>query len=121
MDVPEDDTDMHLHHSFCFAVQTIKDQPERAFTGDCIVCRQQHTFDNCPILKDIEFLKNHYVRFCQLMRKNQASMMSRDDPNRNRTDVNYVDSETNYIRGRSSSLTDEDSPITADFQRCTRW
>ncbi len=48
-------------------------------------------------------------------------MMSRDEPNRKKAAVNFVEAEVNNIRGRSSSLTNEESPIKADFQRGTRW
>ena len=41
---PPEDMDS-LHHAFFYAVQTIRNQLEKAFAGDCIVCRQQHTFD----------------------------------------------------------------------------
>ena len=31
----------------------------------CIICGENHKFDNCSVLKNTDFLKLHYIRFCQ--------------------------------------------------------
>ena len=36
---------------------------------NCILCGIDHPFDDCKILKDHEFLKNHFIRSCQVLRQ----------------------------------------------------
>jgi hypothetical protein len=50
----------------CFAIHASqnRDAPQ-----ECLICGGIHTFDDCPILKDHEFLKNHYIRACQMLKQ----------------------------------------------------
>jgi hypothetical protein len=41
---------------------SIKDRP-------CLVCSGAHLFDDCPVLKNNDFLKDHYIRFSSFLKK----------------------------------------------------
>jgi len=71
--------------SYRKAVLAIKNDTNVAFGQHCIVCKAQHRFENCPTLNDHEFLKKHYIRFCQNVRRDHTDL--RD----NRASVNFMD------------------------------
>ena len=52
------------------AVSAVNVNPKK-FTDDmnCAVCGQQHSFDECDWLKDIDFLRKFHIQFCLLMRR----------------------------------------------------
>ena len=41
--------------------------------GQTGVCGGTHRFDGCEILKNTEFLRGHYIRYCQQARRDTAS------------------------------------------------
>ena len=121
LDMPEDSKEAIIHDRFCFAISQAKEDPKKVFVGDCIVCRKQHTFDNCPILKDHEFLKNHYIQFCQLLRKHQRSLNNTTSGETKKKSVNFVSRDSSYANKNVGSVLDEEKPISQDFQRGSRW
>ena len=65
---------MHAFDLYCKAVFAISRDPNIAYDQRCIVCRGQHRFENCTTLNDHDFLKQHYIRFCQNVRRDQAEL-----------------------------------------------
>ena len=121
LETPEDLKEAIIHDWFCFTVTQAKQDPKKAFAGDCIVCRKQHTFDDCPILKDHEFLKNHYIQFCQLLRKHQRSLNNPPSGEAKKKTVNYVSRDFGRGGKNTGSVLDEEKPIRQDFQRGSCW
>ena len=124
LDVPNDPGTVATYNLFCYAISNAKTDPKSAFAGDCIVCRKQHNFDDCPTLKNHEFLKKHYIQFCQLLRKHQRNL------NESASDSGKKKAAVNYVRDRSIRFSDDngekdsqyETEATArDFQRGTRW
>ena len=58
--------------NYIAAVRALKTQPQAAFNGTCLVCRESHNFDNCSVLKNTEFLRNHCIATCRALRKHNA-------------------------------------------------
>jgi hypothetical protein len=142
IEVPEDKANDYTQ--YCVAVNQISQSPDK-FSGDCMICRSQHSFDNCPVLKDSEFLRSHYIKFCQLMRRN-LSAINRQRESRSSANVNFVGQTRTVYRQEDGYASDaevnntaavgyadwdtsdqlaqflgEDPNETPDFQRGTRW
>ena len=59
------------------AVHAIVWQPSKFTDGmECAICHKKHTFADCPILKDIEYLRKHFISYCLLMNKTQKQMVA---------------------------------------------
>jgi len=68
------------------AALAIRENPNAAHAQHCVVCRGQHRFENCPTLNDHDFLKQHCIRFCQNVRRDQVELsQQRMEP------VNFMD------------------------------
>jgi len=88
IDIPDtEDTPRNLtvFDSYGRAVNAIKDNTNVAFGQHCIVCKAQHCFENCPVLNDHDFLKKHYIRFCQNVRRDHTELQT------NRESVHFMD------------------------------
>ena len=79
------------------AINSIVQQPSK-FTDDmeCAICHKKHTFANCPILKDMEYLRKHFISYCLLMNKTQKQMLAA---------INRID---------ATWATDDDTPNTPE-------
>ena len=42
----------------------------------CAICHQPHTFEKCPILNDIPYIKKHFISYCLQMNKMQKQMLA---------------------------------------------
>ena len=42
----------------------------------CIICHQPHTFEMCPILNDIPYIKKHFISYCFQMNKTQRQILT---------------------------------------------
>ena len=42
----------------------------------CIICHQPHSFDQCPILNDIPYIKKHFISYCLQMNNTQKQMLA---------------------------------------------
>ena len=40
----------------------------------CAICKKEHTFNKCPVLFDIPYLKKHFIAYCLTMNKTQQQM-----------------------------------------------
>ena len=89
IEVPDrEDTpnNMLTYDNYRRAVLAIRENPNAARGQHCIVCRGQHCFENCPTLNDHDFLKHHYIRFCQNVCRDQTELsQQRVEP------VNFMD------------------------------
>jgi hypothetical protein len=37
------------------------------------VCGETHRFDACPVLKNTDFLRSHYIRYCQHLKRDASA------------------------------------------------
>ena len=100
LDVPEGQE--HLFADYEASIAAINAKPNLAFSAACIVCEGRHSFAECPTLKNQDFLRSHYIRYCQLLRRDRNALnrpaqesTSRGGrgsyPQRQERHVNYVD------------------------------
>jgi hypothetical protein len=50
-------------------VNKVAGNPQLARCNPCLVCGELHTFDNCPVLKNNDFLKGHYIKFLSFLKR----------------------------------------------------
>jgi len=98
LEIPADDQDRELYHIYCASVLKIGANPADATASKCIVCGDTHRFDKCPILQNTAFLKQHYIRFCQQLRREAAArnktFPGNDQPPAPKTaTVNFIDTQ----------------------------
>jgi len=87
------------------AVLAIRANPNTACATNCVACRGQHRFENCPALNDHDFLKQHCIRFCQNVRRDQTELsQQRIEP------VNFMDQRHFDDGEESDSGSDRDFP-----------
>lgn len=119
--VPHNHSDKEIFHVYCASIHRITAQPKTATEQPCIVCNGQHRFDKCTVLSNIDFLRAHYVRYCQQLRRDAAArahafpgstgeIPTRTINTRN-TALHFVDSS-----GQASG-SDSDNNPDMDFQR----
>jgi hypothetical protein len=119
IDVPNTDEDREVFHVYCASVYRINAQPDTARDTTCIVCGQAHRFDKCNVLANTEFLRGHYIRYCQQLRRDATARKKEfpgkgDIPNTAATaPVRFLDLDTT---GSDSESDDDDDP-EQDFQR----
>ena len=89
----------------------------------CLVCDGIHRFDGCPVLLDTTFLKNHYIRYCQSLKKEQLARQAAFGTQGQRAPsahVNFVD----VLEGADlidlEDYPDDSSIHDEDFQRARR-
>lgn len=90
------------------AVHAIREDPNVAYEQRCIVCRGIHRFEQCDTLNDHDFLKQHYIRFCQNVRRDQAALSRQREETTNFVDRQLYNDDTddddeggNFRPGRS--------------------
>jgi len=87
------------------AVLAIRENPNAAYAQHCVACRGQHRFENRPTLNDHDFLKQHCIRFCQNVRRDQTELsQQRTEP------VNFMDRRCFEDNEESESDSDRDFP-----------
>ena len=85
----------------------------------CIVCDGQHRFDGCDVLKNTDFLRGHYIRYCQQLRRDAASRAATFPgsvgpiPGGQQRPVNFVDA---HLVDNTHDDTDTDGEDPQDFQ-----
>jgi len=115
--VPDrDDTpnNMLTYDNYRRAVLAIRDNPNAAYSQHCIACRGQHRFENCPTLNDHDFLKQHYIRFCQNVRRDQVELSQQRTEPVNFMDRQYFDDDEECDSDQDFSL----RPPLNSLQRC---
>jgi hypothetical protein len=61
--VPTADADLETDQKYRAAVYAFS-QRSAGITSPCLVCGGNHRFDDCAVLKNIEYLKDHNIKFC---------------------------------------------------------
>ena len=51
----------------------VQARPQSASSQPCIVCNGNHRFDTCDVLNNTQFIRQHYIRFCQQLRREAAA------------------------------------------------
>jgi len=97
---------MLTYDNYRRAVLAIRENPNAAYLQNCIVCRGQHHFENCPTLNDHDFLKQHYIRFCQNVCRDQVELSQQRTEPINFMDRQYFDDDEESDSGNS----DQDFP-----------
>ena len=122
MDVPDAPDARFTHAAFTAMINRVQSQPLDANAPmQCIVCGQNHRFDSCEVLKDTDFLKSHYIRFCQQLRREASARAASfrgpagNLPAPSTSSVNFLDTQENdhdavenLDEAETSSEADED-------------
>ena len=72
---------MENHQIFCVNMYTAglrapkKDVIKFTDGTKCAICHKPYSFDQCPILNDIPYIKKHFISYCLLMNKTQKQML----------------------------------------------
>jgi hypothetical protein len=72
IDVPSDAEARRVHSLYAAAVYTLAETPSAASLPKCIVCRGEHRFAQCDVLNNTDFLRSHYIRYCQQLNREAA-------------------------------------------------
>ena len=85
-DIPPDTKDdvEYIAQQYTAAIHSIQADPRKcSSSSQCVVCLETgHSFDNCPVLNDIPFLKKHHIAYCANQRRLQKMMTTRAAVNR---------------------------------------
>lgn len=73
--IPPDDADLSVDQKYRAAVYALNQRPA-SLSSPCLVCGEGHRFDDCPVLKNIEYLKDHYIKFCSFLKRALTSRLS---------------------------------------------
>ena len=71
--VPDNDYDKQLFATYSASVNLIKANSKVADMQPCIVCGDEHKFADCDVLRNTDFLREHYIRYCQNIRRDAAA------------------------------------------------
>ena len=123
LDVPNDANDYFTHSTFTAMVNHVQAQLLNMNAPmQCIVCGANHKFDNCAVLKNTEFLKSHYICFCQQLHcdaqewatsfQGSASLLPDPSPG----SVNFIDAQDNTLDDVKYVADDASSEANEDFQ-----
>jgi len=88
---------MLTYDSYHRAVLEIRENPNAAYAQHCIACRGQHRFENCSTLNDHNFLKQHCIRFCQNVRRDQLELSQQRGEQVNFMDRQCFDNEESTV------------------------
>lgn len=96
--VPNDVDSQETYHRYCISVHRLSAQPRTTGPISCIVCGAEHMFDKCDVLNNTEFLRSHYIRYCQQLRRDATARASALGPNsqvptRNQSPVHLIEAE----------------------------
>ena len=111
MDIPDDDDARICQAGLTYMVNRVQADPTATNKPmTCIVCGGTHTFDDCEVLNNHEFLKSHYIRFTQAVRRDiNAREAARSNPREQTASVNFLDGTT---QDNDSDSEDEEHFLT---------
>eukprot|EP00980_Cylindrotheca_fusiformis_P000503 scaffold121_cov92-Cylindrotheca_fusiformis.AAC.1 len=118
IEVPDDRDSKTMFHKYCVSVNQIQTSPKSAESSRCIVCNGNHRFADCPVLANQDFLRAHYVRYCQQLRRDAAARAQALGPDsrvptiKQSAPVHFVDS----YDDDHGLVTDDESDHEPDFQ-----
>ena len=110
--VPDGNRNQELYHVYAACVNRIGAEPETANSTRCIVCGGQHRFDDCNILRNTSFLRSHYIRYCQMARREASAR--RDVFGSNDAGIHVPSVPVNYLDTDDAAGDDEEKG--KDFQ-----
>lgn len=61
------------HYQYLAGLHALRAKPTAAATSPCIVCGGDHRFAECDVLKNNAFLRDHYIRYCQQLRREASA------------------------------------------------
>ena len=76
MAIPDDPQAQEIAALYHASIYKIKTTPNPVNPLQCIVCNGMHRFDKCEVLQNTDFLRGHYIRFCQQLRREMQSRAS---------------------------------------------
>ncbi|KAG7369542.1 reverse transcriptase RNA-dependent DNA polymerase [Nitzschia inconspicua] len=66
--IPPDDADLAVDQKYRAAVYALHKSPS-SLTSPCMVCGDDHRFDDCPVLQNVAYLRDHYIKFCGFLKR----------------------------------------------------
>ena len=115
--VPGDDEAAEVFHVYAAAVHRINREPSAAANPDCIVCGEKHRFDKCPILGNTDFLRAHYVRYCQMIKRDSAARAGTVTTGRFIKQPAKAKMPVNFVEDLHEDDAETDYDTDTDFQR----
>ena len=76
MELPNDPVSREVATLYSANIYRLKAAPNPNEPIQCVVCGGTHRFDKCEVLQNTEFLKTHYIRYCQQLRREIQSRTS---------------------------------------------
>ncbi len=87
---------------------------------ECLVCNENHKFEDCKTLQNTEFLRSHFIRWCAFKKREAATHCSLQqmNPNLAGTPMNPVLSRTLDLNPHDSEHPEELEGVSdeTDFQ-----
>ena len=112
VEVPQDQWD--VYDQYRVAINSIRRDPNLVESPTCIVCDQTHRFADCPVLNNADFLRQHYIRYCQLANRERALRASAAQSNQRGT---QSQSRTQGARVNLLDIDDFDNLMRDDVDR----
>ncbi|KAG7362013.1 hypothetical protein IV203_025679 [Nitzschia inconspicua] len=66
--IPPDDADLAVNQNYRAAVYALH-KSLSSLTSPCMVCGDDHRFDDCPVLQNVAYLRDHYIKFCGFLKR----------------------------------------------------
>ncbi|KAG7343607.1 hypothetical protein IV203_021615 [Nitzschia inconspicua] len=66
--IPPDDADLAVDQKYRAAVYALHQSPS-SLASPCMVCGDAHRFDDCPVLQNVAYLRDHYIKFCGFFKR----------------------------------------------------
>ncbi|KAG7370163.1 reverse transcriptase RNA-dependent DNA polymerase [Nitzschia inconspicua] len=66
--IPPDDADLAVDQKYRAAVYALHKSPS-SLASPCMVCGAAHRFDDCPVLQNVDYLRDHYIKFCGFLKR----------------------------------------------------
>jgi hypothetical protein len=121
IDVPDTDEDHKVFHVYCAFVYPINPQPDTARDTTCIVCGQSHWFDKCNVLANTDFLRGHYIQYCQQQFRRDATARKKEFPGKGDIPNTAATAPVRSMDATHSSDSDSDQDsIAQDFHAETK-
>ena len=103
---------MHVHMYQVDLRKVTKDITKFTDGMKCAICHQPHTFEKCPVLNNVPYIKKHFISYCLQMNKTQKQML---------TAIHRIDASWGTATNNNDADADDDSLETntdndADFQ-----
>jgi hypothetical protein len=112
-DIQSPEESQSLYHNYVAGIFKISAEPANAKKSPCIVCGGEHRFEQCTVLLDTEFLRSHYIRYCQQIRREADARAKSFSGTQATIPINFVDE--CVVEDRDIEHEDEASDDDMDF------